>query len=429
MAPLLAMRGIDKRFAGIPALRAAVARGGARRGSCADRPERRRQVDHDQDPDRLSTPRTPARSCSTARRSTFASPQEAQSGRDQHDLPGDQPRPLPLGDREHLPRPRAAPLRPARLGPPCTRGRRAPAPLRRRRSTCIARSWTSTPPSSRWSPSPARSSFEAKLVIMDEPTSSLDEREVAVLFDVIRQLKRERRVGDLRQPQARRALCGLRPGHDHARRPHRAGAPDDRDDQARSGRGHAGPRARPGPCGGRHGIARAIASAIGRELFCRLDHLAGRAQGARRQLEVGSGEIVGLAGLLGSGRTETARAVFGADRPDAGTITLRRRARTQFAEPARTPSPPAWASARRTARSRASSPTCRCARTSRWRCCRSWRARGIVDEARSARSSTGSSSASASSCSGPGAEDPRALGRQPAEGAARALALHEPASC
>ena len=33
--------------------------------------------------------------------------------------------------------------------------------------------------------------FKAKLVIMDEPTSSLDEREVAVLFEVIRQLKSE----------------------------------------------------------------------------------------------------------------------------------------------------------------------------------------------------------------------------------------------
>src|SRR5262245_3803355 len=32
-------------------------------------------------------------------------------------------------------------------------------------------------------------SFKARLVIMDEPTSSLDDREVAVLFDVIRQLK------------------------------------------------------------------------------------------------------------------------------------------------------------------------------------------------------------------------------------------------
>ncbi|HXE23556.1 MAG TPA: sugar ABC transporter ATP-binding protein, partial [Roseiarcus sp.] len=34
-------------------------------------------------------------------------------------------------------------------------------------------------------------SFKARLVIMDEPTSSLDEREVAVLFDVMRQLRAE----------------------------------------------------------------------------------------------------------------------------------------------------------------------------------------------------------------------------------------------
>jgi ribose transport system ATP-binding protein len=32
-------------------------------------------------------------------------------------------------------------------------------------------------------------SFDSKLVIMDEPTSSLDEREVGTLFDVIRGLK------------------------------------------------------------------------------------------------------------------------------------------------------------------------------------------------------------------------------------------------
>jgi ABC-type sugar transport system ATPase subunit len=38
--------------------------------------------------------------------------------------------------------------------------------------------------------------------------------------------------------------------------------------------------------------------------------------------DVRAGEIVALAGLIGSGRSEVARAVFGADQPDAGTIEL-----------------------------------------------------------------------------------------------------------
>jgi ribose transport system ATP-binding protein len=40
------------------------------------------------------------------------------------------------------------------------------------------------------------------------------------------------------------------------------------------------------------------------------------------RVEVRAGQIVGLAGLLGSGRTEVARAIFGADPPDAGTIRV-----------------------------------------------------------------------------------------------------------
>ncbi len=42
-------------------------------------------------------------------------------------------------------------------------------------------------------------------------------------------------------------------------------------------------------------------------------------------LSVRAGEIVGLGGLVGSGRTETVRLVFGADRRDAGRIFLRGR--------------------------------------------------------------------------------------------------------
>jgi ribose transport system ATP-binding protein len=40
-------------------------------------------------------------------------------------------------------------------------------------------------------------------------------------------------------------------------------------------------------------------------------------------LELAEGEILGIAGLMGSGRTETVRALFGADRRDGGRIWLR----------------------------------------------------------------------------------------------------------
>jgi len=39
-------------------------------------------------------------------------------------------------------------------------------------------------------------------------------------------------------------------------------------------------------------------------------------------LDIRPGEVVGLAGLLGSGRTETARLLFGVDHPDQGTIRI-----------------------------------------------------------------------------------------------------------
>jgi galactofuranose transport system ATP-binding protein len=162
-------------------------------------------------------------------------------------------------------------------------------------------------------------SFKAQLVIMDEPTSSLDEREVAVLFDVMRRLRAEgvavifvgHRLDELYQ------VC-------------------DRVTVMRDGRTVMVSRMAD------IGKLNLIAAMLGRDLETVRAHSTGfsaahaaagdvvlYAEGLRigrkvrdARIEVRERQIVGLAGLLGSGRTEVARAIFGADPPDAGTIEM-----------------------------------------------------------------------------------------------------------
>jgi monosaccharide-transporting ATPase len=173
-------------------------------------------------------------------------------------------------------------------------------------------------------------SFQARLVVMDEPTSSLDEREVATLFEVIRQLKRdgvsvvfvshrlddlyavcdrvtimrdgetveERAIGDISRLELVAKMLGR-----------------DLNEVRRSGSTSFAP--------GSHHAEEQLLDAN--------DLKRGRAlQGA--SVTVRAGEIVGLAGLLGSGRTETARAIFGADALDAGTVRVGGRV-TNFSSP------------------------------------------------------------------------------------------------
>jgi len=162
-------------------------------------------------------------------------------------------------------------------------------------------------------------SFKAQLVIMDEPTSSLDEREVEVLFDVMRRLRAEgvavifitHRLDELYQVCDR--VTVMRDGRTimtnrmvDVDKLHLIAAMLGRD--LETVRSHA------------TGFSAAAAEAGDEVLAAEGLRIGRRVRDAR--LEVKTGQIVGLTGLLGSGRTETARAIFGADPPDAGAIRL-----------------------------------------------------------------------------------------------------------
>src|SRR5215204_2279903 len=163
-------------------------------------------------------------------------------------------------------------------------------------------------------------STDARIVIMDEQTSSLDDREVEVLFDVIRGLKVRgiaviyisHRLDELY------AVCDrvtiMRDGKTIDERPI-AGA-SKVELVARMLGKEIGEVRRSGVTGFEHRGERPA----GEVLVEATDLQGARLDGA--SVTVRSGEIVGLAGLLGSGRTEVARAVFGAD-PANGDLRVR----------------------------------------------------------------------------------------------------------
>jgi simple sugar transport system ATP-binding protein len=161
---------------------------------------------------------------------------------------------------------------------------------------------------------------DAKVLILDEPTSSLDAHEVEVLFGIIRRL-RDQGVAILFVSHFLDQVFAI----------------SDRLTVLRNGR-FEGEYVR-------SDIDRAtlIAKMIGKDLDAlralgsnratghrdRTGTPLLRATGLRRQgaieaadLDLHAGEVVGFAGLLGSGRTELARLLYGADRPDGGHVEV-----------------------------------------------------------------------------------------------------------
>lgn len=156
-------------------------------------------------------------------------------------------------------------------------------------------------------------SLEAKILIMDEPTSSLTSDETQRLIGVVKEL-RERgvgivyvshRLGEVKELADR--VVGLRDGK-NAGALAREEISTDAMVRLMVGRDivrEAGQPYQPRP-------GRLIVNQLRTRRFPKHEV----------SFEVGAGEIVALAGLVGAGRSEVVRAIFGVDRRVSGSVTL-----------------------------------------------------------------------------------------------------------
>jgi ribose transport system ATP-binding protein len=157
-------------------------------------------------------------------------------------------------------------------------------------------------------------SLNARVLIMDEPTSSLTESETEQLFKVIRELKAEgvgivyisHRLDEL--PKIADRATVLRDGR-HVSTTRMDETTLDTIVERMVGR----PLKDKFPPATRKRSVRVLLRASGLSRKDAFEDIS---------FEVRAGEILGFAGLMGAGRTEVARAVFGADPIDAGRIEL-----------------------------------------------------------------------------------------------------------
>jgi rhamnose transport system ATP-binding protein len=155
-------------------------------------------------------------------------------------------------------------------------------------------------------------SFDARVLILDEPTASLSAHEVERLFAIVRQT-RDRGVAVLFVSHRLEEVFDL----------------CDRATVFRDGR-HVITAATSALTTAdlvRHMVGRTVSlfpkveSSIG-EVLLEVRHLSRETTFRDVSFSVRAGEIVGMAGLVGAGRTEVARVLFGIDRPADGEVLL-----------------------------------------------------------------------------------------------------------
>lgn len=156
-------------------------------------------------------------------------------------------------------------------------------------------------------------SVGARIIVMDEPSATLTNQEVDTLFEIVRDLKEQgigiiyisHRLDEIFEIAQR--VTVLRDGE------YIGTHPVERVD--------------------REGL---IEMMVGRsienefpkhhhpigDVRLKIDDFAHTSDEEGVSLEVRSGEVLGLTGLVGAGRTELARLIFGADRPARGTISV-----------------------------------------------------------------------------------------------------------
>ena len=166
-------------------------------------------------------------------------------------------------------------------------------------------------------------SFGARVVIMDEPTSALAGSEVDILYGVLEQLRRDGRgiiYVSHRLSECYR-LCDrltvLRDGRmvesaatAHLPRARLVAAMLGRESMA----GNQAAAKRP--------TSGTEAATAPTEIALSVKGLTWRTRVRNVSLAVRRGEILGLVGLLGAGRTETFKAIYGAETPDHGTVDV-----------------------------------------------------------------------------------------------------------